>query len=125
MDIERVKDILAQLARGVDPVTGEVFAQDSPYNHPEIIRALFIALEELPRIKKPKLTLQEKQQNNLAEGRPLNAGLPWTKESQDELADCFRQGQSLVDLATLFQRTTGAIRSQLEHQGLISFEADY
>jgi len=40
-------EILQALAAGTDPITGEVFPADSPYNQPEIIRALFFAISQL------------------------------------------------------------------------------
>ena len=43
MDISEARAIIKTLAKGVDPFTGEVFAEDSPYNHPQVIRALFAA----------------------------------------------------------------------------------
>jgi hypothetical protein len=47
MDVRSAKQIVQLLARGINPVTGEVFPDDSPYNHPTIIRALFIAAENI------------------------------------------------------------------------------
>ena len=41
MEIREAQSIVKNLAEGVDPNTGEVFAPDSPYNEPRIIRALF------------------------------------------------------------------------------------
>lgn len=38
-DNNRHLEILQALAAGTDPITGEVFPADSPYNQPEIIRA--------------------------------------------------------------------------------------
>ena len=53
-----------------------------PPNQPQVIRALFYALERISSVEhslpRPKMTLEEKQQANLDKGVPLNAGLPWT-----------------------------------------------
>lgn len=46
-DNNRHLEILQALAIGTDLVTGEVFHADSPYNHPEIIRTLFFAINQL------------------------------------------------------------------------------
>lgn len=46
-DNNRHLEILQALAAGTDLVTGEVFPADSPYNEPEIITALFFAINEL------------------------------------------------------------------------------
>jgi len=39
MESQRAKEIIQLLADGVNPITGEEFPPDSPYNNPEIIRA--------------------------------------------------------------------------------------
>ena len=39
--------ILQQLADGTDPHTGKAFGADSPYQHPDTVRALFVALRAL------------------------------------------------------------------------------
>jgi hypothetical protein len=108
------------LANGVDPITGEVFADDSPYNHPMIIRALFSVLDQVKNPKKQnKLSVEERQAQNLASGKPRNAGLAWTEELKQEVAALFTQGKSVNELARYFERTEGAIVSELERQGLI------
>ena len=43
---EAVK-IVQTLADGVDPHTGSVFPLNSPYQHPQTIRALFLAAKAL------------------------------------------------------------------------------
>lgn len=120
MEFEKAKEIITSLANGIDPVTGEVFPKDSPYNHPEIIRALFFIINELKAFKKPiKLSLEEKQAQNQINGRPRNAGLPWTDLLKKELADLFADKKSINELALHFERTEGSILSELVHQGLI------
>jgi hypothetical protein len=42
-------EILQALAAGTDPITGEVFPVDSPYNQPEIIKAISLQLINLGR----------------------------------------------------------------------------
>lgn len=121
MEIEKAKEIVTLLANGSDPTTGEVFVDDSPYNHPMVIRALFTVLNHVrvPR-KQNKLSVEEKQSQNLATGKPRNAGLAWTEELKQEVAALFRQGKSVNELAQYFERSEGAIVSELEHQGIIN-----
>jgi hypothetical protein len=121
VEVEEAKKIVTLLANGTDPTTGEVFADDSPYNHPMVIRALFTVLNHV-RIpnKQNKLSVEEKQAQNLASGKPRNAGLAWTEELKQEVAALFRQGKSVNELAQHFGRTEGAIASELEHQGVIA-----
>src|SRR5687767_2221480 len=44
MEKEQTLRILNALANGVHPATGEKFAADSPYQHPDTVRALFEAM---------------------------------------------------------------------------------
>jgi len=44
MDTDRAKEILELLSDGIDPFTGEIFPKDSPYQHPDTVRALFKAI---------------------------------------------------------------------------------
>ncbi len=123
MDVKSAKEIVQLLARGIHPVTGEVFQDDSPYNHPTIIRALFIAAENIRiRDEKHKKTIEEKQQDNINLGRPRNAGLPWTDELRAKVAAMFSSGATIKEMADHFERTEGAILSELARQGLIKRE---
>jgi hypothetical protein len=95
-DNNRHIEILHALAAGTDPVTGEVFPADSPYNQPEVIRALFFAIDELE-------ALAEKG----------NQGLPWGEEEDVLLAERFSEGNKITQLAKLHSRTYGAIKARL------------
>ena len=120
MEIEKAKEIVRLLANGTDPNTGEIFDEDSPYNHPLVIRALFTVLDHVKAPKKQnKLSIDEKQAQNIASGKPRNAGLAWTEELKQEVATLFKEGQSIEELAQYFERTKGAILSELMHQGII------
>lgn len=119
MEIREANDIVSALANGVDPVTGEVLADESPYNDPNVIRALFTVLKSSKGLMPLKKTLKQRQQENVAVGRPRNAGLPWTDELKEDLAERFESGASPGELARHFERTTGAILSELAKQGLI------
>jgi len=52
MEIEKAKEIVSLLANGTDPFTGEVFSDDSPYNHRPVIRELFAVLDSVRALKK-------------------------------------------------------------------------
>jgi len=89
-------EILLALAAGTDPITGEVFPADSPYNQPEIIRALLFALDELRAIAEKG-----------------NQGLPWNEQEDELLAERFNEGIKITQLAKLHSRTYGAIKARL------------
>jgi len=62
------------------PATGEVFADDSPYNNPLAIRALFTVLNHTQQSdKRKKLSIEEKQAQNVEIGKPKNDGLAWAE----------------------------------------------
>jgi hypothetical protein len=119
MELEKAKEIVKVLANGTDPTTGAVLPNASPYNDPIVIRGLFTVLESLRAVKRPKKTIEERQQENIDAGRPRNAGLPWTEELKREVASRFRSGTSMDDLSRHFGRTKGSIVSELMKQGLI------
>jgi len=100
--------IIRSLAEGIDPRTGEVFPEDSPYQHPGIVRALFIAVKSMEE-------LQEKQKRQKA--LPENAGKPWTTAEDNELAEAFDKGTPITELAQRCKRTEWAIQSRLEKLG--------
>ncbi|GGY55030.1 hypothetical protein GCM10011297_29870 [Bacterioplanes sanyensis] len=115
--------IVEALANGINPVTGELLPSESPYNHPDVIRALFTMLDLVknPPKNAPKLkkTLEQKQAENIENGLPKNAGLPWTDEQRADLANQFSSGKDTKALAEIHARSTGAITSELKRQGLI------
>jgi len=105
MKVEEAKKIVISLAKGVNPITGEVFSNDSPYNDPIIIQSLLTVANNVRFPKK--------------QGKPKNAGLFWTEELKQEAAQLFKQGKSISELSKYFERTEGSICSELRHQGLI------
>lgn len=119
MELDEAQLILKALADGIYPTTGEVLPKESPYNDPSVIRALFTVLGSIRTVKKSKQTDEQKQQGNIDDGKPKNAGLPWTKELKAELASKYHDGSSYSELAIYFERTRGAIISELTKQGLI------
>ncbi len=115
--------IVEALANGIDPITGEILPSESPYNHPDVIRALFTTLDLMknPEKKAPKVkkTPEQKQAENIENGLPRNAGLPWTDKQRADLARQFSSGKEIKVLAEIHGRTNGAITSELKKQGLI------
>lgn len=122
MELTEARTIVKSLAEGIDPVTGEAFAQDSPYNHPTVIRALFTITNFAQPISKPKLSIDERRRRNLDLGRPRNFGLPWTKDDRELVASGFKEGRSIEELAQKIQRSPGSIHGELVRQGLVSHE---
>ena len=103
MNIVRAREIIHSLAEGIDPTTGEVFPEESTYNQPDVIRALYTILE----------ATAPKQPDPFR-----NAGKPWTTEEEALLQNQFAEKMKIADIAKAHGRTYGAIESRLEHLGL-------
>ena len=119
MDLNKAKETIEILADGINPATGEVLPREGPYNDPKVIRALFTILDSIKAIRPARRTAEQRQKDNVENGKPRNAGLPWTTELRAEAAEKFKQGRSVNELAESFERTHGAITSELVNQGLI------
>ena len=118
MDNQQALEIIGALATGVDPFTGEVFSDDSIFQNPETVRALFMAaraLEDSGDANRP---------NAADRDRPAAAGKPWSVEEDRWLAAAFDAGQTRKQLTQTHQRTAGAIRSRLVKLGKLEAPAD-
>lgn len=111
MDDTKALAIVSALANGVNPMTGEPFAADSPYQAPDIIRALYHAIrlldagrERLSRTRGPQ---------------HVNAGKPWNEQEDHELLAQFDRGCEIAELARAHGRTLAGIRLRLERHGRV------
>jgi hypothetical protein len=112
MDDSKVVAILSALAKGVNPFTGEVTPPNSPYQHADVVRALYAALE---RFKTPVET-RSRQRSDL----PANVGKPWSEEDDRRLLAEFDRGRRPAELAREFGRTLAGIEARLERLGRIT-----
>lgn len=108
MDIQRAREIIATLAEGIDPLTGEILPSDHLCNQGDIVRALYALLNAA---QVGKESAKEKTQ-------PDNAGKPWTNELDNELKELFEQGESISTLSKHFGRTRNSIEARLEKLGV-------
>jgi hypothetical protein len=115
MEQDRALSILKTLADGVDPITGEQFSADSPYQHPDIIRALFWATHTLSG----GAVRTQKQTAPRGEGAPVNAGKPWSEEEDAHLGKAFDAGKPIEQLAEEHKRSRWAIEARLAKLGKI------
>ena len=119
MELTQTRHIVKTLAQGVHPSTGEVFPPESPYNDPEVIRALFSILEFVRQSKTPRKSIEERRQQNLDIGRPRNSGLPWTEEDRAIVRSGFQEGKTIEKLAAELDRSTSAIVAEVIRQDLV------
>ncbi len=110
MDDIKALAIVAALANGVNPQTGEVFDIDSPYQSADVVRALYIALQALEN------TNRRRARNNRTR-LPANAGKPWTNQEDLELLEKFDAGETAAQLAQAHDRTLAGIQARLERHG--------
>ena len=104
MDVGSAIKIVAALANGVDPHTGEVMQMEGPFQNPNTVTALFLAIKGLQLLER-----KEKRSDRL----PLSAGKPWTISNDEELVKEFDTGRTIKELSEEHGRTVGAIRSRL------------
>ena len=113
MDKSKAITIIEALANGTDPLTGEIFAADSPYQQVDVVRALFMATEVLKKVK----------DKNAPPVKGLETrGKPWDEAEDEKLKNAFLEGKTIEELAKIHQRTRGSIHSRLEkHQFIDRF----
>lgn len=117
MEQQQAVKILNALANGVHPLTGEVFAADSPYQHPDTVRALFEAV----RVMEGRKTAAGAERKNREV--PANTFVRWTPEEEERLASGFDSGKTSADLARLHNRSRAAIEARLLKIGKIDVSA--
>jgi hypothetical protein len=111
MNASEALGIVRSLANGVDPTTGDAFPEESAYQRPQVVRALYeavAALEHSERVERKRAQLPEK------------TGVPWTEEEDRQLLAAFDAGRALGEVAAEHQRTQGAIRARLMKYGRLA-----
>ena len=114
MQLDAALPIVRALADGVDPNTGAIFTDASPYAEPQTLRALFSAVELMER---------EVERERRKERLPANFGKPWSEGEDRTLVAEFDGGITLPDIARKHARTHSSIRLRLEKLGKIEASA--
>ncbi|MFL6691635.1 MAG: hypothetical protein ACJ8GO_01610 [Ramlibacter sp.] len=112
MELQTARAIIDTLAQGIHPVTGEAMAEDSPYNAPPVIRALFAVSQALEG-GAPPLAKRARPRGEL----PANTGKAWSGDDDEQLRAGFLAGTPTKDLAAALGRTRWAIESRLVKLG--------
>ena len=128
VDETRTVAILSALANGVNPLTGEIFGTDSPYQQTEVVRALFAALERFKLVEpaqpkpgpNPNSNPDQKPKQKVRADAPSNVGKPWSEEEDRRLLAGFDRGRKPAELAREFGRTLAGIEARLERHGKLS-----
>ena len=117
MEKEQALKILNALANGVHPATGEIFAADSAYQHPETVRALFEAVRALEGSR--PATSADRNTGDM----PANTFVRWTREEEERLAAGFDAGRTTAELAKAHNRSRAAIEARLLKMGKLDVSA--
>lgn len=96
MNASEALKIIRPLAEGTDPFTGEVHSSDSPFQHPNMVRALYKAIEELEH----RVRCERKRKEG-----PKRSGKPWTEDEDFKLLEGFENKMPLAAIAERHQRT--------------------
>jgi hypothetical protein len=118
MDQEKALRILKTLADGIDPGTGETLPAASAYQHPDAVRALFVAIRAL---EAPEA--ETKRSTPAARPGTGNSGKPWSKEEDEQLLAAFDGGQTVEAIAQTHGRSKVAIEARLAKFGRMPMPA--
>jgi hypothetical protein len=110
MELKDAMPILRSLADGIDPTTGAVMSNDSPYQSAPVIRALYLAVK-LAEDATPGYC--EKRLNQ----QTSNGGQPCSAEEDKELCQAFHAAVDFADIARAHGRTRSSIVSRLKKLG--------
>ena len=110
MQLDAALPIVRALADGINPVTGELYPDQSPYAEPRALRALYSAVD---------LMQKEIDREKRRERLPANFGKPWTADEDATLTAEFDSGLAMNEMARKHLRTQSSIRLRLEKLGKI------
>jgi len=122
MEKEQALRILNALANGVHPATGEKFAADSPYQHPDTVRALFEAMRAVESGGTPGPVPAAAPERKPAPPQS-GSGSRWSGEEEQRLASAFDAGRTVDELARAHGRSRAAIEARLVRLGKMDASA--
>jgi hypothetical protein len=120
MEREQTLRILNALANGVHPATGEKFAADGPYQHPDTVRALFEAMRAVEGGGAPAPAPERKAAPAMPQSGP---GSRWSTEEEQRLATAFDAGRTVDELARAHGRSRASIEARLVRLGKMDASA--
>jgi hypothetical protein len=123
MEKEQTIRILNALANGVHPATGEKFAADSPYQHPDTVRALFEAMRSFEGCAAPAPAAAAPERKPAPQLPQSGSGSRWSSEEEQRLAHAFDAGRTVDELARAHGRSRAAIEARLVRLGKMDASA--
>ena len=124
MNKEQTLRILNALANGIHPATGEKFGADSPYQHPDTVRALFEAMRAVESAGSAAAATAAAPAAEPRPARPESgSGSRWTPEEEQRLVSSFDTGRTVDELARAHNRSRAAIEARLVRLGKMDASA--
>lgn len=105
------REILHALVQGNHPATGEPLTGHPVLQEATVLRALLAGADAL------RLVSERKERMAL---RPAKVGQRWTAEEDAVLAEAFKRGDSIEQIAKVHNRSTAGIELRLEKLGLVA-----
>jgi hypothetical protein len=123
MEKEQALRVLNALANGVHPATGEKFAADSPYQHPDTVRALFEAMRAVEGGVVAATPAPAAPARKVAALPQSGSGSRWSTEEEQRLVTAFDAGRTVDELARAHGRSRAGIEARLVRLGKMDASA--
>ena len=134
MESTQALKLLTALSNGINPITAEAFPAESPYQHPDIVRALFHAVRALEegrtaagqsanQLANDRVSANVTADPSRTANRPGKAGKPWSQPEDDELLAAYDAGQTIEALAQAHQRSRLGVEARLARYGRVPMPA--